>query len=194
MIFWQSAPPLREAVWLHDSGGDVFLLLETRYEERAPLNPLSGTTYKRRYRTKLAAVRIPRDWPAGRGFSAAPIFAGSAERPRESAMDSDNLAYMRLPDHGGWLLAESLASFGAGCAAPTAGFLPAQGFRLYGNTGNAYGAPERRIYRVDCAGQLTLEPSETGPETKADRGPPRSPAGRRLYHDDATGNFVLQID
>ena len=206
MIFWQDALPLREAVWLGEAKdsntqkGHVFLLMETRYQERTPLNPLSGTTYKRSYRTKLAVVRIPRDWPAGRSFAAAPIFAGPAAQPRKGVANADGLVVLRLPDHAGWLLAESLVRRrDSKIGGQSLDLLPAGGFWITGNAGDAYGGPERWIYHVDGAGQLIRQrPGEAALEAKSeakiDRTSPGSPAGRRLYHDDALGNFVLQID
>lgn len=75
MIFWRPAAPLHSAVWF-DSGSaspgrpvvgnsperdarlERFVELTTRYQERSPLDPLSGTTRKRNYRSQVSLLEI----------------------------------------------------------------------------------------------------------------------------------------
>ncbi len=66
MLFWRSGGPDRSIAWL---GGRSFAEVRLHYREKAPLDPLSGTTHKRDYRTEVLALEI-----RGKNVRSAPAF------------------------------------------------------------------------------------------------------------------------
>jgi hypothetical protein len=60
MIFWKPAAPIHSATWFDTSGGGAerFVGLTTRYSEKRSLDPLSGSTDKRDYRSQVALLGV----------------------------------------------------------------------------------------------------------------------------------------
>lgn len=55
MLFWRPGGPDRSIVWM---GGVNFAEVRLHYREKAPLDPLSGTTLKRDYRSEVFALEV----------------------------------------------------------------------------------------------------------------------------------------
>lgn len=90
MFFWRSAAPIRVAVWLDSTsaGRDRFVELSTGYSEKNSLDPLSGTTRKRDYRTEVSLLEV--------------------EDPgRKRPVLSKTVAWFEFP---GWILEDSVYS------------------------------------------------------------------------------------